>query len=153
MRKEIRLLLLPTVVAAFAPNTTPTTPWRPSSSSSSSATSTIASPIVSLPFIVRHPTTTKLFSSVEEDVTNNMKQHKDIFPTAQFYTFEMAEHRPLGCTVEESMDTLENYVFVSKVIPGGFADRAGIRLGDVIVEVTGLFGDMTPVLESGVDKL
>jgi C-terminal processing protease CtpA/Prc len=91
---------------------------------------------------------------VEEDVGGNVKQdHKDIFPTAQFYTFEMPQHRPLGCTVEESMDALENYVFVSKVIPGGFADHAGIQLGDVIVAVTGLFEDMTTVLESGVEKL
>jgi C-terminal processing protease CtpA/Prc len=92
---------------------------------------------------------------VEEDVGgNNVKQdHKDIFPTAQFYTFEMPQHRPLGCTVEESMDALENYVFVSKVIPGGFADHAGIHVGDVIVAVTGLFEDMTTVLESGVEKL
>jgi hypothetical protein len=155
MRRDIPSLyglwLLPTV-AAFAPTTTTTNCWHPlsSSSSSSSATSTASPILLQVPFIRHH---TKLFSAVEEDVANNVNDYKDVFPTAQFYTFEMPAHRPLGCTVDESMDALENYVFVSKVIPGGFADLAGIHIGDVMVAVTGLFEDMTPVLESGVEKL
>jgi hypothetical protein len=113
-------------------------------------------------FIVRQSNNPKiqLQTSVEaedviSDTPNSLKPApKDVFPTAQFYTFDMPEHRPLGCTVEESLDPLEEYVFVSKVAPGGFADQAGIRVGDVLVAVTGLFGDVkTIVLESGVDKM
>jgi predicted metalloprotease with PDZ domain len=79
---------------------------------------------------------------------------KEAFPTAQFYNFDMPEHRPLGCTIEETLDPTEEYVFVSKVVPGGFADQAGIQIGDVVVAVTGLFGDVTTiVLESGVEKM
>jgi C-terminal processing protease CtpA/Prc len=96
---------------------------------------------------------------IEKDVTGEEEAEadapslKDIFPTAQIYTFELAQYRPLGCTVEESMDVSEDYVFVSKVVRGGFADAAGLQVGDVIAGVTGNFGGMTPVLESGIEKM
>jgi C-terminal processing protease CtpA/Prc len=91
--------------------------------------------------------------TVEEDAEAAARSLKEIFPTAQIYIFEMAQYRPLGCTVEESMDVSENYVFVSKVVRGGFADAAGLQVGDVIASVTGNFGGMTSVLESGVEKM
>ena len=99
----------------------------------------------------------QLDASVEEDVEDDTslptEVAKEIFPSAEFITFELADHRPLGCTIEETLDPDEDYVFVSKVVPGGFAEQAGIQVGDVVVAVTGLFGEMTPVLEAGVDKM
>ena len=97
-----------------------------------------------------------LRASVKKDVKDELPelQHaKEAFLEAQFHSFEMADHRPLGCTVEESLDINDSYVFVSKVVPGGFADQAGIQVGDVVVAVTGLFGEVTPVLESGIEKM
>ena len=35
----------------------------------------------------------------------------------------------------------------------GNAEKAGMQVGDVIVAVTGLFGEMDTVLLSGVDKM
>jgi C-terminal processing protease CtpA/Prc len=68
-------------------------------------------------------------------------------------TFELKEHSPLGCTVEESLNKEDGFVFISKIAPGGHADKSGLRVGDVIAGVTGLFGEVTPVLDSGVEKM
>jgi C-terminal processing protease CtpA/Prc len=95
-------------------------------------------------------------SSSQDDATeedNTIDPPSDIFPTAEFLTFELADHRPLGCTVEETLFEDENYVFISKVVPGGFAEQAGIQTGDVLFAITGLFRRATPVLEVGVDKM
>ena len=91
--------------------------------------------------------------AAEEDAVSVPTKVLEVFPDAVFLIFEMPEHRPLGCTVEESLDPSDDYVFVSKIVEGGFADQAGIQVGDVVVAVTGMFGDMTIVLESGVDKM
>lgn len=36
---------------------------------------------------------------------------------------------------------------------GGFAKNAGMKVGDVIVSVTGIFGGMHQVLGKGIDEL
>jgi hypothetical protein len=77
----------------------------------------------------------------------------DIFPSALSIDLELKEHKPMGCTVEETMDSANDYVFVTKLVPGGFADQAGIQVGDVLVAMNGMFGELTIVLESGVDKM
>ena len=46
------------------------------------------------------------------------------------HTFVLEEHRPLGCTVEESL-AQEDAVFVTSVKAGGFAEAAGLQVGDV----------------------
>ena len=69
---------------------------------------------------------------------------------------ELPEFRPLGCTVEESLDTESDpkVVFVSKIVEGGNADKAGIKVGDVVVGINGLFDDtVVPVLEAGLEKM
>ena len=69
---------------------------------------------------------------------------------------ELPEFRPLGCTVEESLDTESDpkVVFVSKVVEGGNAEKAGLRVGDVVVGVNGLFDDtVVPVIEAGLEKM
>ena len=66
------------------------------------------------------------------------------------HTFLLPEHRPLGCTIEESLAPNDPYVFVSHLQEGGFAASAGLAVGDVIVAVTGLFGELEHVIVGGV---
>ena len=80
---------------------------------------------------------------------------------AQLLELSIFPHRPLGCTVEESLAALEqssssahNYVFVSKVVPGGNAEHAGLQTGDVLVGLSGLFdGEIMDVAHVGVEKM
>jgi hypothetical protein len=113
-------------------------------------------------FVRQDTTTLQRYASVEnsvspesQDVTDDrgIASPRDVFPTAEFLTFELADHRPMGCTVEESLFPDDDYVFVSKVVPGGFAEQAGIQVGDVLFAITGLFEVSTLVLEAGVDKM
>jgi hypothetical protein len=80
-------------------------------------------------------------------------------------------HAPLGCVVEESLATYDDddddddkdassalphpplYVFVSALKAGGHAERAGLRVGDVLVECTDLFGQLTDATRLGVEKV
>ena len=80
---------------------------------------------------------------------------RDVYPKANIAAIELKEHKPLGCTVEESLDTDNDpsVVFVSKLVIDGNAEKAGVKVGDVLVGVTGLFGEMTPVWQSGVEKM
>jgi hypothetical protein len=64
----------------------------------------------------------------------------------------MMPHRPMGCTVEESLAG-GRHVFVAKLTEGGNADMAGLLLGDVIVGLTGIFGDLEDVSGLGLDKI
>jgi len=66
------------------------------------------------------------------------------------HTFLLSEHRPLGCTIEESLAPNDPYVFVSHLQEGGFAAQAGLAVGDVIVGVTGLFGELEHVIAGNV---
>ncbi|KAI2510188.1 hypothetical protein MHU86_4220 [Fragilaria crotonensis] len=76
------------------------------------------------------------------------------FPDAQVLTIQMQEHRPLGCTVEESLaDSDLKPVFVSKVVEGSFASQAGLKVGDVILAISGVFGGMNNVLGRGIDEV
>jgi S1-C subfamily serine protease len=103
----------------------------------------------------------RLFESVENDVEQEDASSVlevailEAYPKAEIVTMELAEHRPLGCTVEESMDTENDpsIVFVSKVVAGGNAEKAGIKVGDVLIGITGLFGEIMPVFQSGVEKM
>jgi hypothetical protein len=104
-------------------------------------------------------TRTVVFDSVEKEVGDAeqiiIEEVKEFYDDAYLVKKELAEHKPLGCTVEESLDTESDptVVFVSKIVPGGNADKAGIRVGDVLVGVTGLFGEMTPILKAGIEKM
>jgi hypothetical protein len=40
-----------------------------------------------------------------------------------------------------------------QVVQGGFAETAGLRVGDVLMGVTGIFGEMESVTGLGVDKV
>jgi S1-C subfamily serine protease len=75
-----------------------------------------------------------------------------LFPNAEFLEFILSPHRPLGCTVEESLaDT--RHIFVTKVTGEGYAEQAGLLPGDVIVGVSDLFGILAPATGLGIDKV
>lgn len=81
---------------------------------------------------------------------------RDAYPIVEILTMTLTEHKPLGCTVEESMDTDNDpsIVFISKIVDGGNAEKVGLQVGDVLIGVTDTFGKiMTPVWLSGVEKM
>lgn len=99
-----------------------------------------------------------------EDTDNPHLAAERLFETAEFLEVVLPEHKPLGCTAEESLAsvTIEStdnkkqkldYVFLSAVKPGGNADKAGLVPGDVVVGVTGIFGDLENVVGLGIDKV
>jgi hypothetical protein len=77
----------------------------------------------------------------------------DIFPDGEILTIEMVDHQPLGCTVEESINEEDDYIFISKLTDKGSAENAGLQVGDVVVGVTGSFGQLTDVLGASVEKM
>ena len=71
-------------------------------------------------------------------------------------TFELKSHKPLGCHVEESLAEEPNnakYVFVAEVNNGGNAYKAGIKVGDVIVQLSGTFDEVVDVTGLGIEKM
>lgn len=77
----------------------------------------------------------------------------DIFPDGEILTIEMVDHQPLGCTVEESINEEDDYLFISKLADKGSAENAGFQVGDVVVQITGTFGKLTDVLGASVEKI
>jgi hypothetical protein len=75
-----------------------------------------------------------------------------LFPNAEYLDFSLLPHRPMGCTVEESLADAR-LIFVTKVTVAGYAEQAGLCAGDVFVGVTNLFGDLTDVTGLGIDKV
>mmetsp|Transcript_32324 Transcript_32324/g.68352 ORF Transcript_32324/g.68352 Transcript_32324/m.68352 type:complete len:306 (-) Transcript_32324:291-1208(-) len=72
------------------------------------------------------------------------------------YEFELKEHKPLGCSVEESLANEPDgakYVFVAEVTRGGNADLAGLKVGDVIVQLSGTFDEVVDVNGLGIEKI
>lgn len=68
------------------------------------------------------------------------------------HTFRLEQHRPLGCTIEESLSDNQS-VFLSTVKEGGYAQLAGLCVGDVLVAMTGTFGAMEDVHRIGMDQI
>jgi len=99
----------------------------------------------------------KYFTAIAEIKVNKKKKIKDAPPLEEtFLTFDLEEHKPLGCTAEESVVKAEDgskHVFVSKVTEGGNADMVGVNVGDVIVGVSGSFEDVVEVIGSGLDRV
>lgn len=63
-------------------------------------------------------------------------------------------HAPLGCTIEETLAPQHApLVFLSAIRPGGPADLAGMQVGDVIVGVSNVFGELTDVAREGVERV
>eukprot|EP00977_Amphora_coffeiformis_P026337 scaffold25720_cov156-Amphora_coffeaeformis.AAC.4 len=73
---------------------------------------------------------------------------------AEILELSMQDHRPLGCTVEESLGKRYGpLVFCSKVTPSGFAEQAGIRQGDVFLGLSDMFGGIEDVTQTGIDRV
>lgn len=83
---------------------------------------------------------------------NGSSSAEHLFPNADFLEFVLSPHRPLGCTVEESLFDAR-HIFVTAVNTEGFSGRAGLLPGDVIVGITDLFGALTDVTGIGIDKV
>lgn len=85
-------------------------------------------------------------------IISNSRLHYSVGATEEtLVNITMVEHRPsMGCTVEESLAD-EGLVFVSSV--QGHAAAAGLQLGDVVVGVTGLFGEVEMVRGMGLEKV
>lgn len=101
---------------------------------------------------------TKLkFSDDENGMTNSTVQMSSRFetllPRAKILTIEMAKHVPLGCTVEESLHVDDNFIFISKLTKKGHAEGAGLEVGDVVVGVTGLFGELACTIDATVEQI
>lgn len=78
--------------------------------------------------------------------------------TTQILELELTEHKPLGCTVEESLasepDNSKKPIFVSKIVEGGNAEKAGLKVGDLLLEVSGVFTDvMEDVTSCGLQRV
>jgi hypothetical protein len=148
----VSLLLLVWNGVAFTPSQHPNRLWMPRESWT--------------PFLSCRPSSRLNFSEGRETTTNSTVAAEvesnrilrdlvaEAFSTkAEILTFELKEHSPLGCTVEESLNEEDDFVFISKITQGGCAAKIGLKLGDVIVGVTGLFGELTLVMDSGVEKM
>lgn len=107
----------------------------------------------------RHHNMAPLAAATNNDISNNVvtlestSRVGDIFPDGEILTIEMVDHQPLGCTVEESIEDEDDYIFISKLTDKGSAANAGLQVGDVVVGVTGTFGQLTDVLGASVEKM
>jgi hypothetical protein len=108
----------------------------------------------------QHPqetTPTETTTTTESIARNNVLQwttlqQQDTTVVVEVVT--LVEHRPMGCIVEESLaTTVTGTVFVASVKQGGNAALAGVVPGDVIVGITGLFGELEDVSGMGIDKV
>ena len=90
-----------------------------------------------------------------QSIVETSAKYFDVSPH-QFNTLVLRQHKPLGCTAEESLNSEEDgtkHVFVSKVVEDGNAERNGILVGDVIVGVSGPFKDVVNTVESDLDRM
>lgn len=83
--------------------------------------------------------------------TSNLED-PEFFQGADFVNLQILPHRPLQCTVEESL-AAGQHVFVSKIVEGGNADAGNLMVGDVIVGVSGVFGELTDVTGVSIEKI
>jgi len=91
--------------------------------------------------------TTPILSSEIVDAEILLSRDGEQFQRAQFLDLTLSPHRPLGCTVEESLGE-GGYVFVSKVNEDSYGARGGLEVGDVLVACSNIFGnEMTLVAQ------
>mmetsp|Transcript_9625 Transcript_9625/g.15933 ORF Transcript_9625/g.15933 Transcript_9625/m.15933 type:complete len:290 (+) Transcript_9625:101-970(+) len=103
------------------------------------------------------------FSSIDSSEENDDRSSTNGRPNltgslfqARWLEFALTEHKPLGCSVEESLASEPDgatYVFISEVVDGGNAQNAGLKKGDVIVRLSGTFDEVVDVTGLGIDKI
>lgn len=67
-------------------------------------------------------------------------------------TLDLKKHKPMGCTVEESLAD-DDILLVSAVTEGGNAATAGLRVGDVVLGITGMFGTIVSTKDMPIGSL
>ena len=106
---------------------------------------------------VQTPSYTLGIGFSDDDDINNLPTLNGPLEKCILQQFTLNEHKPLGCSVEESLavETDENakYVFVSEVKKGGNAAKAGLKEGDVIVQLSGTFDELVDVAGLGIDRI
>lgn len=101
------------------------------------------------------PTIT-IIQSKKLDETDDYNAFSVAEDACTLQTLQLDEHKPLGCTAEESLVVNRNgmkHVFISKIVEGGNAEKCGLQIGDVIVGVSGSFDDIVEVVGDGLDKV
>jgi len=92
----------------------------------------------------------------EVDVVNGIPTLTGALEGCRRMQIDLTQHKPLGCSVEESLaeePNGEKYVFVVDVVEGGNAHKAGIKVGDVIVQITGTFDECVDVTGLGIERV
>ncbi|KAL7537846.1 hypothetical protein ACHAXR_008116 [Thalassiosira sp. AJA248-18] len=105
---------------------------------------------------VQTPTFVDASAEDDNDAAKGLPELTGALAGSRLHEFELKEHKPLGCSVEESLANEPDeakYVFVAEVTKGGNAEKAGIRAGDVIVQLSGTFYDVVDVAGLGIEKI
>lgn len=92
----------------------------------------------------------------DDGAANSLPKLTGSLEKAFLKEFELKEHKPLGCSVEESLASEPDgakHVFVAEVNDGGNAAKAGIRKGDVIVQLSGTFDEVLDVSGLGIERM
>ena len=98
------------------------------------------------------------FGNADDDAAENGPPPKltGSLSGSRLHEFELKQHKPLGCSVEESLANepdAAKYVFVADIVKGGNADKIGLRVGDVIVQLSGTFDEVVDVAGLGIEKM
>mmetsp|Transcript_4388 Transcript_4388/g.7682 ORF Transcript_4388/g.7682 Transcript_4388/m.7682 type:complete len:304 (+) Transcript_4388:156-1067(+) len=93
----------------------------------------------------------------DDDAVNGLPKLTGCLKDRTVHEFKLKEHKPLGCSVEESLADEPDgakYVFVAEVHKGGNAEKAGLRIGDVIVQLSGTVDEeVVDVAGLGIEKI
>ncbi len=95
-------------------------------------------------------------TSMSEGDGNGANELKGSLFGSKVHEYTLKEHKPLGCSVEESLANESDnakYVFVADVTKGGNAARVGLEEGDVILQLSGTFDEAVDVAGLGIDKM
>jgi len=97
------------------------------------------------------------FGQIEIDQIERLKVLAEKnFPLEEYFTYDMPNHTPLGCTAKEYSVEDEHgtkHIYISKVIEGGNAALCGLMKDDIIIGVTGSVNTVEPVIGEGLDHV
>ena len=97
--------------------------------------------------------TNEEMTELDTQILSKVQHH---FKSNLLYTFHLTDHKPLGCTAEESLvqsEDGEKFVFISKLVAGGYAATAGLEVGDLIVGLSGTFDTVEDIFGEGLDRV
>lgn len=110
------------------------------------------------PFIRNSRSVSSLRLADKSDIDDNVETEpnilKSLYPGTHTLDINFKEHKPMGCTVDESLlDDGRQPILVTKVTSGGNAEKAGLQVGDVVVAMTGIFGEVENILGADLDHV